>query len=351
MPMPTVEHVIQEAIGQKIFPSAVCAVLLGGRVKYQGAFGNPDPERDDPASPSTIYDLASLTKPISTATLALLALEEGKLTLETPVTRFFPDAKHLQGVLVKHLLTHTSGLPAWRALYKNADTRDSVLNAALSIPRTRPPGKDYTYSDLGYILMGAILEQVYEQSLAELFRAKIAEPLGMASATYCPPAEWRERIAPTAHSESRPNAVLRGEVHDENAYALGGVAGHAGLFGALDDLIRFARMILSGGRPLLSYYSVQLFLTPQAQVSNQPASMHTLALFAHPNPLLPRGDLFPTRCVGHSGFTGTVLLFDPQVEMAVILLTNHVYYSREKDAYLDHRRRILNSLAAQVGEV
>jgi CubicO group peptidase (beta-lactamase class C family) len=137
--MPTVERVIQEAIEQKIFPSAVCAVLLGGRVKYQGAFGKPDPERDDPASPSTVYDLASLTKPISTATLALLALEEGKLTLETPVTRFFPDAKHLQGVLVKHLLTHTSGLPAWRALYQNADTRDAVLQAVLNIPRTRPP--------------------------------------------------------------------------------------------------------------------------------------------------------------------------------------------------------------------
>ena len=349
--MPTVERVIQEAIEQKVFPSAVCGVVLGGRVKYQGAFGKPDPERDEPAGSSTVYDLASLTKPLSTATLALLALEEGKLTLETPITRFFPDAKHLQGVLVRHLLTHTAGLPAWRALYQNADTREAVLQAVLNIPRTRPPAHGYTYSDLGYILMGAILEQVYEGSLAELFHAKIAEPLGLQSTAYCPPAEWRERTAPTAHSESRTGTRLRGEVHDENAYALGGVAGHAGLFGTLDDLIRFARMILSGGRPLLSYYSVQLFLTPQAQVGNQPASMHTLALFAHPNPLLPRGDLFPARCVGHSGFTGTAMLLDPQVEMAVILLTNHVYYSREKDAYLDHRRRILNALAAQVGEV
>ena len=164
--MSSVERVIQEAIEQKIFPSAVCAVLLGGRVKYQGAFGKPDPERDAPASSSTIYDLASLTKPLSTATLALLALEEGKLTLETPITRFFPAAKHLQGVLVKHLLTHTAGLPAWRALYKNADTREAVLQAVLNIPRTRPPAHGYTYSDLGYILMGAILEQVYEGSLA-----------------------------------------------------------------------------------------------------------------------------------------------------------------------------------------
>lgn len=348
--MPNVESVIQQAIEQKIFPSAVCAVLLGGRVKYQGAFGKPDPEADTPASATTIYDLASLTKPLSTTTLTLLALEEGALTLETPLVRFFPDAKHLEGVLVKHLLTHTAGLPAWRALYKDANSREAVIHAALNTPRTRPPGKGYTYSDLGYILMGAILERVYGQSQAELFRTKVAAPLGLQSTTYCPPAEWRERIAPTRHSESRPEQTLRGEVHDENAHAMGGVAGHAGLFGTLEDLIRYARMILSGGRPLLSFYAVQLMLTPQAQVGNQAPSMHTLGLFAHPNPLLPRGDLFPTRCVGHSGFTGIVLLFDPQIEMAVILLTNHVYYSREKDAYLDWRRRILNALAAQVGE-
>ncbi|MCX7924857.1 MAG: beta-lactamase family protein [Fimbriimonadales bacterium] len=349
--MPSVESVIQEAIERKIFPSAACAVLLGGRVKYQGLFGKPDPERDAETSPAAIYDLASLTKPLSTATLALIALEEGKLTLETPLTRFFPEAKHHEGVLVKHLLTHTAGLPAWRALYKNAESRDAVIQAALNTPRTRPPGQGYTYSDLGYILMGAILERVYEQSQAELFRTKVAEPLGLQSTGYCPPAEWRERVAPTGHSENRAGKVIHGEVHDENAFAMGGVAGHAGLFGSLDDLIRYARMVLSGGRPLLSYYSIQLLLTPQAQIGNQPPSMHTIGLFAHPNPLLPRGDLFPPRCVGHSGFTGTVLLFDPQIEMAVILLTNHVYYSREKDAYLDYRRRILNALAAQIGEV
>ncbi len=349
--MPSVESVIQEAIEQQIFPSAACAVLLGGRVKYQGLFGKPDPESDAETTPATIYDLASLTKPISTTTLALIALEEGKLTLETPLTRFFPEAKHHAGVLVKHLLTHTSGLPAWRALYKNADSRDAVIQAALATPRTRPPAQGYTYSDLGYLLMGAILERVYEQSQAELFKTKIAEPLGLQSTGYCPPAEWRERTAPTGHSENRPGKTIRGEVHDENAYAMNGVAGHAGLFGALEDLIRYARMVLSGGRPLLSYYSIQLLLTPQAQTGNAAPSMHTLGLFAHPNPLLPRGDLFPPRCVGHSGFTGTVLLFDPQIEMAVILLTNHVYYTREKDAYLDYRRRILNALAAQVGEV
>jgi CubicO group peptidase (beta-lactamase class C family) len=345
------DTLVQTAIAERVFPGVVCAVLMGGRVRYQNAWGHADPESQTPTSASTIYDLASLTKPLSTTTLTLLALEEGKLTLNMPVTRFFPDAKHLQGVTLQHLLTHTAGLPAWKPFYREAQGREAMIEAVLQTPLERLPGTGYTYSDLGYILMGAILEQVYERSQAELFCARIAEPLGIGSTGYCPPTDWHERIAPTANSESREGQILRGEVHDDNAHAMGGVAGHAGLFGSLEDLIRYAQMILRGGRPLLSYYSVQALLTPQVQIETQPLGMHTLGLFAHPNPLLPRGDLFPTRCVGHSGFTGVLMLFDPQVELAVILLTNHAYYSREKTAYLDHRRRLLNVLAAHVGEV
>jgi len=347
----TIDALMQEAIEQKIFPGAVCAVLMGGRIRFQGAWGQPHSKAKAPTSASTVYDLASLTKPIATTTLSLLAIEEGRFNLETPVNRYFPNARHLKGVVIKHLLTHTAGLPAWKPFFKQAQGRDAVLQAVLETPLERQPGRGYTYSDLGYILMGTLLETVYERSLAELFQKKVAEPLGLQSTGYLPPDDWKERIAPTANSESRNGKILTGEVHDENAHAMGGVAGHAGLFGSLDDLIRFARMILGGGRPLLSYYSVQAFLTPQAIDSSQKPPMHTLGLFAHPNPLLPRGDLFPTRCVGHSGFTGTLILFDPHVEMAVIFLSNHVYYSREKEAYLDYRRRVLNMLAAQVGGV
>ncbi|MCS7065843.1 MAG: beta-lactamase family protein [Fimbriimonadales bacterium] len=345
------DALVQEAIEGRVFPGATCAVLMGGRIRYQSSWGYADPESQTPASVSTIYDLASLTKPVSTATLTLLALEEGKLTLETPIARFFPNAKHLQGITLRHLLTHTAGLPAWKPLYQQAQGHEAVIEAALHTPLERLPGTGYAYSDLGYILVGAILEQVYERSQAELFQTRIAEPLGMGSTGYRPPADWHARVAPTAHSESRKGQILRGEVHDDNAHAMEGVAGHAGLFGSLEDLIKFAQMILRGGRPLLSYYAVQMLLTPQAQMGQQPPSMHTLGLFAHPNLLLPRGDLVPTRCVGHSGFTGVLMLFDPQVELAVILLTNHVYYSREKEAYLDYRRRLLNALAAHVGEV
>jgi len=340
---------MEQAIAEKVFPSAVCAVLMGGRVRFQGAWGKPNPEADTSASATTLYDLASLTKPIATTTLALIALEEGLLSLETLITRFFPQAQHFKGVTVRHLLTHTSGLPAWRPYYRQAKGHDAVIQAVLETPLIRQPGAGYTYSDAGYILMGAILEKVYERTQSDLFHEKIAVPLGLQHTTYNPPVEWRDQIAPTGHSESREGEMLIGQVHDENAHAMDGFAGHAGLFGTLDDLIRFVRMVLAGGRPLLSYYSVQAFLTPNAVGTGQP--QHTLGLFAHPNTLLPRGDLFPTRCVGHSGFTGTVMLFDPQVEMGLILLTNHVYYGREKEEYLEYRRRILNVLAGQIGEV
>lgn len=347
----TIDALVQEAIEQKVFPGAVCAVLMGGRVRFQGAWGLPHPKAKNPVSQTTVYDLASLTKPIATTTLGLIALEEGRFSLETPLTRFFPEAKHLSGVAIKHLMTHTAGFPAWKPFYKQHSTREAILQAVLETPLTRQPGKGYTYSDLGYILLGALLEKAYERSLAELFQKKVAEPLGLQSTRYRPPAEWNERIAPTANSESRPDKTLVGEVHDENAFAMEGVAGHAGLFGTLEDLTRYARAILGGGRPILSYYSVNAFLTPQPLDSGQSPVMHTLGLFAHPNPLLPRGDLFPTRCVGHSGFTGTLILFDPQVEMAVLFLSNHVYYSREKETYLDYRRRLLNMIAGQVGGV
>jgi serine-type D-Ala-D-Ala carboxypeptidase len=213
---------VQEAIEQRVFPSAVCAVLMGGRIRYQGAWGYADPESQTVPDARTLYDLASLTKPVSTATLTLLALEEGKLTLEMPLTRFFGQAKHLQGITVYHLLTHTAGLPAYKPLYREAQGHDALIEAVVQTPLERLPGTGYTYSDLGYILLGAILEQVYGCSQAELFRTRIAEPLGMSSTGYNPPPDWQPRFAPTAHSESRAGQILRGEVHDENAWAMEG---------------------------------------------------------------------------------------------------------------------------------
>lgn len=340
------DDLIEEALAKKVFPGAVCALVVGGRVRYQGAWGYADPESKKPAAETTIYDLASLTKPVANATLLMIALERGLLTLETSVSNYFKDAAHLKDVTVRHLVTHTSGLPAWRAVYKQAKGRDEAVQAVLNVPLDRKPGDRYTYSDLGYILLGAVLETVFERPLNELLREQIAVPLGMNDTGFNPPDETQVHLAPTANCSMREGKILKGEVHDANAAAMGGVAGHAGLFSTLEDLIRYAQMLLRGGRPLLSYYTVQQMLAAQVALSGQPLGWHTLGFFAHPNSLLPRGDLFPTRCVGHSGFTGTVLLLDPQVELGVILLTNHVYYSDEKTAYLDYRRRILNVLAA-----
>jgi CubicO group peptidase (beta-lactamase class C family) len=340
------DDLMEEALAKKIFPGAVCALVVGGRVRYQGAWGDADSESKKPAAETTIYDLASLTKPVATATTLMLALERGLLTLETPVSRYFDNAGHLKDVTVRHLITHTGGLPAWRPIYKQAKGRDESIQAVLNVPLDRKPGDGYTYSDLGYILLGAIIEKVFERPLNELVREQIAVPLGMNDTGFNPPDETQAHIAPTANCSMREGKILKGEVHDANAAVMEGVAGHAGLFSTLEDLIRYAQMLLRGGRPLLAYYTVQQMLAAQVTLPGQSLGWHTLGFFAHPNSYLPRGDIFPTRCVGHSGFTGTVLLLDPQVELGIILLTNHVYYSDEKTAYLDYRRRILNVLAA-----
>lgn len=346
----TLNDLITEAIEKKVFPGAVCALVVGGRVRYQGAWGYADPEAKKPAAETTLYDLASLTKPIAAATMLMLALERGLLTLETSVARYFDHAKHLKDATIRHLVTHTGGLPAWRPIYQQAKGRDEAIQAVLNVPLDRKPGDGYTYSDLGYILLGAILETVFERPLNELVREQIAVPLGMNDTGFNPPDETQVHLAPTANCSMREGKILRGEVHDANSAAMGGIAGHAGLFSTLEDLIRYAQTLLRGGRPLLSYYTVQQMLAPQVTLPGQSGGWHTLGFFAHPNSYLPRGDLFPIRCVGHSGFTGTVLLLDPQVELGVILLTNHVYYSEEKTSYLDYRRKILNILAAMASK-
>lgn len=339
------EETIQGAIERRVFPGAACALTIGGRVRYQGAWGTCDTDSQRAVSAETIFDLASLTKPISTATSWMVAIERGMATLEQDITHWFPEAKHLQGVTIRHLLTHTSGLPSWKPFYKQAKNREEMLEAVLKTPLDKQPNSGYEYSDLGYMLLGAALEKVFDRSQAEIFREEIASPLGLSDTGYLPSNKLADRIAATAHSENRPKKSLKGEAHDENAHVLGGIAGHAGLFGTLNDLLKYAQMLLKGGKPLLAYYTVQQMFTPQMHGKSLPNGTQTLAFFAHPNALLARGDLFPTRCVGHTGFTGTVILFDPQIELGLVFLSNHVYFSREKAAYLDTRRRILNLLA------
>ena len=244
---------------------------------------------------------------------------------------------HLSGVEVRHLLTHTSGLPpvpVWPASAEGASRRD-LIASVLATPLLRPAGIGYTYSDTGFILLGEIIAQVLGPPLEVCFRESVAKPLGRAALGFCPASS--ERIAPTG--EDAP-----GRVHDPRARDLGGVAGHAGLFGTASDVLAFAETIRTGGSPILSHASVA-----RMHESQIPASVgaQSLGWFCSSNDYLPSGDLFSDKSFGHSGFTGTAILIDPASDVSLVLLTNRVVNQAEDGSrFLRLRRCWLNTVAA-----
>ncbi|GAB4464061.1 MAG: hypothetical protein OHK0029_33580 [Armatimonadaceae bacterium] len=339
------QDVLKEAIDRGAMPGASVCAFRHGQLFLHEALGTLDGHR--PVTLDTVYDLASITKPMATGASLLTLVEQGKLTLTAPVTDFLTEdtAGHLRNVTVKHLLTHTSGLPAWTACYERGDGQEKAVEAILRLP-IEAPGTRYTYSCLGFILLRQIIEAVAEMPLDQFARQAVFEPLELETATYLPSNAMNSRIAPTVPKEG-PNAgeTLTGVVHDGNARAIGGVSGNAGLFATAHDVAVF-------GESLRCRSEKTLFGTPtlsrifENQVERS-VGAHSLLFFAQPNGLCPAGDLFSPRAVGHSGFTGTLLLIDPQYDLTVAVLTNSVF-GEGKASWLVYRRKFLNALAAAV---
>ncbi len=233
-----------------------------------------------PVTADTIYDAASLTKSVVTTTLAAILVEAGHLYLDAPVARYIPewsprlnagpsDARSLhwhEAVTVRHLLTHTSGLPAHENYFQTADSHEEVVARVLAAPPAYEPGAQSVYSDLGFILLGEIIERLTGRNLDELARDRIFAPLGMAATTFRPADSLRARIAPTEIDAAFRRRLVHGEVHDENAWVMGGVAGHAGMFTTAGDLATFCQMLLNGGiyahRRLLRRSTIAQFTAP-----------------------------------------------------------------------------------------
>jgi CubicO group peptidase (beta-lactamase class C family) len=326
------DALLQAGLEDGLFTHAVYGLICGGEPAVQKAFGV--------ATLGSVFDLASLTKPLATATLIMQGVEQGRLHLRQPVARFFKDVygplPHLSGVEVRHLLTHTSGLPpipCWPAEGAKA-SRQELIGSVLTTPTLRPAGVGYTYSDTGFILLGEIAAQVFGQPLEKCFQEQIAGPLGRTTLGFGPSAA---NVVPTG-----PEAA--GVVHDPRARDLGGVAGHAGLFGTAADVLTFAEAIRTGGGPILSRASVA-----RMRESQIPASVgaQSLGWFCAGNDYLPSGDLFSDRAFGHSGFTGTAALIDPESGVSLVLLTNRVVNQAEDGSrFLRARRLWLNAVAA-----
>jgi len=333
------DRLLARGVEDGLYTHAACALARGGQVVWEQAFGA--------AALDTVFDLASLTKPMATATCLMQQVERGRLHLRQSVHQFFEDEwgplPHLSGIEVRHLLTHTSGLPPiprWPAEGAKAG-RDAMLKATLTTPTLRPSGVGYTYSDTGYILLCEIVARQSGQTLDRCFGQEVAGPLQMRSTGFHPPPEWQKKIAPTGKD------IPLGLAHDPRARDLGGVAGHAGLFGTVGDVLAFGEAVRTGGKPILSRLSVARMAVSQIDPG---VGAQSYGWFCEGNDYLPQGDLFSDQSFGHSGFTGTALLIDPANDISLVLLANRVVNEAEDGSrFLRLRRLWLNVVASALG--
>lgn len=324
-----IDRVVREGIRAGGFPGAAVIVGRRGAAVWRKGFGTQGWKAGSPfvTTDRTIYDLASLTKVIATTTAAMILYDEGRLQLDAKVANYLPgfEGRWKDEVTVRHLLTHRGGLPAGRDLWRIAGNSGEARHAVIETPLAYRPGQYFEYSDLGADLLGMVVETVAGVSLDLFLQQRVFRPLGMYDTGFLPSDSVRDRVAPTEVSPPR-GYPLQGQVHDENAYALGGVAGHAGLFGTADDLAVFAQMMLNGGIfngvRVVSDSTVRLF-TQRAAGSR--ALGWEMAEGRH-----GAGEYLSPSAYGHVGFTGTSMWIDPQRDMFVILLTNRVHAARAR---------------------
>lgn len=325
-----IKEIVEESIEQKKIPGAVVLVLNQGKIVYKQAFGNKSLfPSTEPMTTDTIFDLASLTKPIATGTSIFKLLEAGKLRLSDKAKLHLPELTEpaWEAITLEHLLTHTSGLPAGNA---SSDYKEGITQSIKKINNLKllaPPGERFTYSDIGFIMLGEIVQRASGRSLDQFTRDEIFLPLGMKETSYNPPETLKPRIAPTQKEKDK---MLRGIVHDPRARLLNGIAGHAGLFSSADDLALYCDMILNPSNSKgLSPASVRTMTQARAV----PNGWRTFGWDCDTVFSSNRGELFPKGSTfGHTGFTGTSIWFDPASQTAVIFLSNRVHPEGKGDA-------------------
>ena len=319
------------------FPGAVIAVGRHDSVLLITAVGHYGIDDPRPVTPETVYDLASLTKVIGLTTACMMLVSEGKLDLDAPVQHYVPAFRgpNKERVTIRHLLTHSSGLPAWRPLYIEATTRAVAFATADTTALLRQPGDTFAYSDLGAIVLTQVVEGLTGQRLDAYLDARVFQPLGMTSTRFLPPSGWRNRIAPTERSQD--GTIILGTVHDENAWKLGGVSGHAGLFSTAGDLAIFAQWLLEGPltpgrRPGVSRPQLPSTLVLEwTKRQNVPPGSSRALGWDTPSENSSAGTKLGPRAFGHTGFTGTSIWIDPDKDLYIILLTNRVNPTRENN--------------------
>jgi uncharacterized protein YbbC (DUF1343 family)/CubicO group peptidase (beta-lactamase class C family) len=340
----SVDAVIAQALHDGNIPGAVLLVGHNGQVIYRKAYGNRALEpRREPMTLETIFDLASLTKVVATTTAVMKLVEQGKIRLNDPVAKYLPEfgQNGKEDITVRQLLTHYSGLEPDLDLKTIWEGKETAYRMAFGEAPEAPPGSRFSYSDVNFIVLGALVERVSGETLDKYCERRIFAPLKMMHTRFTPPAALRPKIAPTQYDENEH--MLRGVVHDPTARRMGGVAGHAGLFSTADDLAKFSQALLNGGGGVLSALSVEKMTRPE-----QPPSAPVLRGFGWDidSPFSSnRGDLLPVGSYGHTGFTGTSMWIDPTTQTYIILLTNAVH-PRGKENAIALRSKVATAVAA-----
>ena len=339
------DPIVQAAIQNHEVPGAVLLVGHGGQVIYRKAFGNSsiEPTRT-PMTLDTVFDIASLTKVVATTTAVMQLVEKGKVRLNDPVVKYIPEfgRNGKSDITVRDLLTHYSGLPPDLDLTHPWTGHDVGYSMAFAATPISPPETRFVYSDVGFIVLAALVERVSGLPLDTYCEQNIFTPLGMSHTRFLPPADWRPKIAPTEYDEH--GQMLHGVVHDPTVRRMGGVSGQAGLFSTADDLAKFAQALLSG-TAILSPLAIEKMTTPQ-----QPPASTTLRGLGWDidSPFSSnRGELLPVGSFGHTGFTGTSLWIDPTTKTYIVLLTNAVH-PRGQGSAISLRAKIATAVAAAI---
>ena len=320
-----IDDAVAVALKERRMPG--CVVLIGrsDEIVYKKAYGNRQLKpRAEPMTIDTVFDLASLTKPIATATSVMLLIEKEKIVLDAPVSKYVEEftGHGKENISVRQLLLHTSGLTPDNHLRDYEDGPEKAWERICGLNLLAPPGERFRYSDVGFIVLGKLVERVSGKRLNEFSDENIFEPLGMHETGFLPPKDMRKHAAPT---QQRNGRQIRGEVHDPRAWRLGGVAGHAGLFSTAQDLAIYTQMLLNGG----SIGDVQILksetIRTMADVYDVKSGHRGLGWDKRSGYSANRGDGMSDSAFGHGGFTGTAIWIDPDLDLTVIFLSNRVH--------------------------
>jgi CubicO group peptidase (beta-lactamase class C family) len=327
--------ILRQAVADRAFPCASTAITQQGKLLGLQSFGRFTFELDaPPALPGTIFDLASVSKGIATTTMAMILYQRGMLDLDMLASVVVPEFAHesqchdsqkydprRETITIRMLLAHASGLPAHVTFYKQARTREELVQLACTTPLSAEPGARVEYSDVGFLVLGEALIRLADENLDSFCQREIFGPYGMTHTGYCPPPELRPLIPPTVNATDFRHRIIQGEVNDENAGVMGGIAAHAGIFACAEDVALFAHRLLTDSAPVLRPETIALF----TRCETSPAGTSRALGWDTPSAPSQAGRYFSPTSFGHLGYTGTSLWLDPERQVSITLLTNRTW--------------------------